>query len=115
MLFRIPKNNMNDLVEFGEIGINPLRAHKTRGDDDFGLENMRNGPAPEDPGAMDSANSTLESGEAVARYLADMTGQLETMARAARLELLADLPSMARAEADAITHQAHTEPHSPPR
>ena len=39
---------------------------------------------------------------AVAKYLADMTGQLESMARAAKLELVAYLLSMARTEADAI-------------
>lgn len=38
--------------------------------------------------------------QAVARYLADMTGQLESMARAAKLELLAYLLAMARAEAE---------------
>ncbi len=36
----------------------------------------------------------------VARYLADMTAQLESMAGAARLELLAYLLAMARAEAE---------------
>jgi hypothetical protein len=40
---------------------------------------------------------------AVAGYLADMTAQLESMARAAKLELLAYLLAMARAEADAVT------------
>ena len=40
---------------------------------------------------------------AVARYLADMTGQLETMARATKLELLAYLLAMARAEAESLT------------
>jgi hypothetical protein len=38
--------------------------------------------------------------EAIARYLADMIGQLESMARAANLELLAYLLAMARAEAE---------------
>jgi hypothetical protein len=46
-----------------------------------------------------------EGKEAVARYLADMTGQLESMARAANLELLAYLLSMARAEADAVARK----------
>ena len=44
--------------------------------------------------------------EAVARYLADMTGQLETMARASKLELLAYLLAMARAEAESLTTAA---------
>jgi hypothetical protein len=43
---------------------------------------------------------TDKEAQAVARYLADMTGQLETMARAAKLELLAYLLAMARAEAE---------------
>ena len=38
----------------------------------------------------------------VAQYLADMTGQLESMARAAKLELVAYLLSMARTEADSM-------------
>jgi hypothetical protein len=42
----------------------------------------------------------------VARYLADMTAQLETMARAADLELLAYLLAMARSEADQISQKA---------
>ena len=43
--------------------------------------------------------------EAVARYLADMTGQLESMARAADLELLAYLLAMARSEAEAMSRK----------
>jgi hypothetical protein len=46
--------------------------------------------------------SKAESAAAVAQYLADMTGQLESMARAAKLELVAYLLSMARTEADSI-------------
>ena len=46
-----------------------------------------------------------EGSEAVARYLADMTGQLELMARAADLDLLAYLLAMARAEADAVSRK----------
>jgi hypothetical protein len=46
-----------------------------------------------------------EGSEAVARYLADMTGQLESMARAADLDLLAYLLAMARAEADAVSRK----------
>jgi hypothetical protein len=43
--------------------------------------------------------------QAVARYLADMTGQLESMARASKLELLSYLLSMARAEAESLALQ----------
>ncbi len=46
-----------------------------------------------------------DGAEAVARYLADMTAQLESMARAADLELLAYLLAMARAEADAVSRR----------
>ena len=45
---------------------------------------------------------------AVARYLADMTGQLESMARSAKLELLAYLLAMARAEAEAVSTDANS-------
>ena len=44
-----------------------------------------------------------ERADAVARYLADMTGQLESMARAANLELLAYLLAMARTEAEELS------------
>jgi hypothetical protein len=47
-----------------------------------------------------------EGSEAVARYLADMTGQLESMARAADLDLLAYLLAMARSEADSVSEKA---------
>jgi hypothetical protein len=46
-----------------------------------------------------------DGSEAVARYLADMTAQLESMARAADLELLAYLLAMARSEADSISRK----------
>ena len=46
-----------------------------------------------------------DGSEAVARYLADMTSQLESMARAADLELLAYLLAMARSEADSISRK----------
>ncbi len=45
----------------------------------------------------------------VARYLADMTGQLESMARAAKLELLAYLLAMARAEAESAAAEARAQ------
>ena len=40
----------------------------------------------------------------VARYIADMTAQLETMAITARLDLLAYFLAMARAEGEASAH-----------
>src|SRR5271168_4713926 len=43
-----------------------------------------------------------EGTEAIARYLADMTAQLESMARAADLELL---EAMARSEADSLSRK----------
>ena len=46
---------------------------------------------------------------AVARYLADMTGQLESMARASKLELLAYLLAMARAEAESAALDARSD------
>ena len=52
-------------------------------------------------------------GRVVARYLADMTGQLESMARASKLELLAYLLAMARAEAESVAIETRGEP-SPP-
>ena len=57
--------------------------------------------------AKDERRGGSKAGEAedalaMARYLADMTGQLETMARAANLELLAYLLAMARAEAESV-------------
>ena len=47
-----------------------------------------------------------DGSEAVARYLADMIAQLESMARAADLEMLAYLLAMARSEADSISRKA---------
>jgi hypothetical protein len=51
---------------------------------------------------------------AVARYLADMTGQLESMARASKLELLAYLLAMARAEAESLTLETRPDSSSRP-
>ena len=64
---------------------------------------MRNSQLPERRGSGSAPKAGLEDdgSQAVARYLADMTGQLESMARAAKLELLAYLLAMARAEAEA--------------
>jgi hypothetical protein len=47
--------------------------------------------------AAEAADETAE----VARYIADMTAQLESMATAARLDLLGYFLAMARMEADA--------------
>ena len=62
-----------------------------------------NGPTarggPGDRGVFARQN---DGTEAIARYLADMTDQLESMARAANLELLAYLLAMARAEAESL-------------
>ena len=53
-----------------------------------------------------------EDAQAVARYLADMTAQLESMARAAKLELVAYLLAMARAEAESVSNQPASDPKS---
>lgn len=55
-----------------------------------------------DSGASRSSSDLPEGAEAVAHYLADITSQLETMARGAQLELLAYLLAMARAEAETL-------------
>ena len=47
-----------------------------------------------------------EKAQPVARYVADMTGQLEAMARGARMELLGYLLAMARAEAESLAREA---------
>jgi hypothetical protein len=57
------------------------------------------------PEREDRQNREISShadGKAVARYLADMTGQLEAMARAGKFEVLAFVLSIARAEAESI-------------
>jgi len=62
------------------------------------------------------AKSDEEAGaEAVARYLADMTGQLESMARSSKLELLAYLLAMARAEAESLMLEMRSDSPSGPR
>jgi hypothetical protein len=55
------------------------------------------------------------SAQAVARYLADMTGQLESMARASKWELLAYLLAMARAEAENVATETSSNPNAKPR
>ena len=54
------------------------------------------------PPADPTASRAAEAG-AVARYIADMAGQLESMATAARLDLLAYFLAMARAESEAAS------------
>ena len=54
---------------------------------------------PREAGSNDKA-------QPVARYVADMTGQLETMARGARMELLGYLLAMARAEAESLARES---------
>ncbi len=51
--------------------------------------------------ALDPTASRAAEATAVARYIADMTGQLESMAIAARLDLLGYFLAMARAESEA--------------
>jgi hypothetical protein len=53
------------------------------------------------PPPPDRTASLAVEATAVARYIADMSGQLESMASAARLDLLADFLAMARAEGEA--------------
>ena len=55
-----------------------------------------------------------ESSRAVAEYLADMIGQLESMARISGFDLLVYLLSMARVEAEGNARNAD-EPRRPPR
>lgn len=56
--------------------------------------------APREPARGDPADSAAE----VARYIADMTAQMASMARAAKLDLLAYFLSMANAESEAASH-----------
>jgi hypothetical protein len=44
----------------------------------------------------------VDGDQAIATYLFDMTGQLESMARVANFQLLAYLLAMARAEAESL-------------
>lgn len=63
----------------------------------------RGAERPRDKDLVTAASAEQSDGtRTVAAYLSDMTGQLESMARAANLELLAYLLAMARAEAEAI-------------
>ncbi len=66
-------------------------------------------PEGKSPGGGLKSRSDETDAAAVARYLADMTGQLESMARAARLELLAYLLAMARAEAESAAAEARVQ------
>jgi len=70
--------------------------------------NGRHGPPSARGSAEDGATWTGrdERAGAVANYLAEMTGQLESMARAANLQLLAYLLAMARAEAEDLARRS---------
>ncbi len=59
-------------------------------------------PTTDSEADSEESAGSLEADQtrAVAEYLADMIGQLESMARVAGLELLVYLLSMARVEAD---------------
>jgi len=58
----------------------------------------------EKAGAPRREKSTSVGAPAVAGYIADMTAQLEAMATAAGLDLLAYFLAMARAEGEAASH-----------
>jgi hypothetical protein len=69
------------------------------------------GPRRPDPRGGSTTAATAHDARAVATYLAEMSGQLETMARAARLDLLGYLLSMARAEAETQARDPDNETH----
>jgi hypothetical protein len=52
----------------------------------------------------------LDSSVDVARYIADMTAQLASMARAAKLDLLAYFLNMANAESESIARGGDSAP-----
>ena len=68
----------------------------------------------EDPKQEHGATGLTANGEDVAQYLAEMTFQLEAMARAVKLELLAYLLAIAHAEAEAIVLEGRMDQPSPP-
>ena len=57
-----------------------------------------------------SAKSTTQEALDVARYVADMTAQLEAMAIASRLEMLAYFLGMAKAESELMLRTSSGEP-----
>jgi hypothetical protein len=66
----------------------------------------RAGSGRREPSKGRSADGARECGveaREVARFIADMTGQMEKMAGAAGLDLLAYFLAMARAESDAVS------------
>ncbi len=69
-----------------------------------------NGYAFPPPRQAASRTSPASDQAAVAGYIADMTAQLETMAIAARLDLLAYFLAMARAESETSARAATAEP-----
>jgi hypothetical protein len=64
--------------------------------------------APREPALDDPADSAAD----VARYIADMTAQMASMARAAKLDLVAYFLSMANAESDAVTRSVVDREHA---
>ena len=64
--------------------------------------------ADRDSAARPSRADPLRDARAVAEYLADMTSQMESMAKAAGLDLLSYLLAMARVEADAVSRAPET-------
>jgi hypothetical protein len=72
--------------------IRPRRKRDGRGSSSSGRV------APRAPGRDESADPSID----VARYIADMTAQLASMARAAKLDLLAYFLNMANAESESV-------------
>jgi|GEM_PF-7049128 hypothetical protein len=68
-----------------------MRTRAPSGDEQGEADNEQSPPGGEGAGTAD-----------VARYVADMTAQLEAMATAAKLDFLAYLLSLARAESETI-------------
>jgi hypothetical protein len=63
----------------------------------------RRGEGGHDPSSSD-AGTDADAAE-TARYIADLTAQMETMAHAAKLDFLAYLLGLARAESDAVARR----------
>lgn len=70
------------------------------------------GTSPAAPQPIAQAPCRAVEAATVARYIADMTAQLETMAIVARLDLLAYFLAMARAEGEATAGASPAEPTS---
>lgn len=78
----------------GQIGF-PRRGRKDRGGGPVEARAVVRGPA-EGPASRPDAREALD----IARYVTDMTAQLEAMAIAAKLELIAYFLGMAKAESE---------------